>query len=117
MLSWILSFFKKTSTTNKEIPWEKLIPGEYVEVYLKSPEQVGIVSTTQSLTYQRLDQEDLATKKLKGFVVTQFSQGRKPFLIEFLEIDVVKKKGTGTQLVSYLLLREEIEKIKKLGDA
>lgn len=116
MLTWFKKIFSFIGSSDKRVSWENLVPGDYVRVYLKDPKQVGIISTTQSLTYQRLDNEDLTTKKIDGFIVRTKRVGIKPANIDTLEIDVVKRVGNKTKLVTYLLLREEIEYIKFIED-
>lgn len=119
MWTRLTSLFKRKQN-KRLVSWTDLSPGSFIRVYLKAPDQIGIIAKDgQSLTYQRLDAQDLETKILEGFVTKTYFTGRKPYLVEYLEIDVVKRRGLGTRLISYLLLREEIEHIEhieNLGD-
>lgn len=116
MFDWVKSLWapKKPFVSAFNQAWEDLCPGDFVRLYLKDPKTVGIISTTESLTYQRLDSEDLAKLTVDGFVVGKQHQGRHPYAIDLLELNVVKKRGNQTRLVSYLLLKEEISKIKHI---
>jgi hypothetical protein len=97
--------------------WDDLLSGDFVKVFLKDPKKVGIISDSQSLTYQRLDIEDIQRGYVEGFVVQKDVVGTKPAAIEMLEINVVKKHaGNNQRLISYLLLREEIEKLCLIED-
>jgi hypothetical protein len=113
LLSWLKSL---VSPPRASETWEELLPGDFVRLHLKDPKSVGIVSDTQSLTYQRLDDEDIRTRQIDGFVTRTEQQGIKPARIDTLEINVVKKRGNNTKLVTYLLLREEIERIIFIED-
>jgi len=113
MLSWLKSL---VSPPRASETWEELLPGDFVRLHLKDPKSVGIVSDTQSLTYQRLDEEDVRTCQIEGFVIRTDQQGIKPARIDTLEINVVKRQGSNTRLVTYLLLREEISKIIFIED-
>jgi hypothetical protein len=116
MLDWL----KKIVGSKKSEPqygWDDLLSGDFVKVFLKDPKKVGIISDSQSLTYQRLDLEDIQRGYVEGFVVQKETVGQKPALVELLEINVVKKHaGNNQRLISYLLLREEIEKLCLIED-
>ena len=117
MLSWLKGLIAVRES--KEIVWDSwddLLPGDFIRVSLKDPRDVGIISDTQSLTHQRLDDEDIRTRQIEGFVIRTNQQGIKPARIDTLEINVVKKQGTNTRLLTYLLLREEISKIIFMED-
>ncbi len=113
MWTWLKNIFSK-KTANKEIlAWEEVTSGDYVAVYLKDPETVGIAKEHRSMTFQRLDEEDIRTKKVIGYVIrTIKAEGN----IEGLEISVVKQHRGKTRLVDYLLLKEEIQEIRLLGE-
>lgn len=114
MFTWLKNIFqpKKTNAAT----WDDLLPGDFVRLNLKDPKQVGIISSTNNFTYQRLDDDDIRTKQIDGFVVRTERRGVKPVVLELLEINVVKKKGNNTRLVTYLLLREEIDSITFIED-
>lgn len=109
MLAWFKKLFTKKTT---EISWEELQPGDFIKIHLKNPKQVGIISGTHNMTYQRLDEEDLRTRQIDGFVICKTIHGVKPARFDTIELNVVKKRAANTQLVTYLLLREEIASIK-----
>lgn len=94
--------------------WNNLLTGDHVKIKLKDPASVGIVSTTESLTYQRLDNEDLKTLELEGYIIRKDVLGMQPVTIEFIEVNVIKKIGNKQKFVVYFLLKEEIEFIKFL---
>lgn len=115
MLNWFKKLFQSPNE-KQNVPWHNLLPGDYVRIRLKDPKSVGIISTTESLTHQRLDAEDIRTRQIDGFVVRTECHGIKPARIDMLELNVVKKKGITTKLVTYLLLREEIEYVNFIED-
>lgn len=110
-LKQFLNPFREPSYT-----WQSLVTGDYVRVFLKDPKKVGIISDTQTLTYQRLDSEDVQRGYVEGFVIRTEQLGNKPVVIETLELNVVKKTPHTQKLVTYLLLREEIEKMELIED-
>lgn len=114
MLEWLKSRFRKNKPEKQLLIWNELVPGDYVRVFLKDPEKVGIAKEHRSMTFQRLDSEDLKTMKLDGYVIQ--TKKTQPGSIETLEINVVKRRGLQTRLVVYLLLREEIANIEFLGE-
>lgn len=114
MLEWFKALFVKPSTPKIELAWKELLSGDHVRLSLKDPYSVGIISSPESMTFQRLDEEDVRTKSIEGFVIrtTKVQPGN----IDVLEINVVKRRGTNTRLVVYLLLKEEINSIETLGE-
>lgn len=114
MFKWLKSLFTK-SPKPKQFPqghvWEDLLVGDFVRVILKNPDKVGIDPSHRSMTFQRLDAEDLETRKVEGYVI---GTERRPGPIDTLMINVVKRRGGQTRLVVYTLLKEEIEYIKML---
>lgn len=122
MLNWLRKFFpsssSKSATTHQDdlLHWNELVSGDYICVHLKDPKQVGIISHTNNLTYQRLDADDIKTRKIYGFVIRTERQGVAPARIDYLELNAVKKQQGNQRLVTYFLLKEEIEKIEFIGE-
>lgn len=116
MFDWFRDLFadKKEKTTDDI--WSDLVPGDLICVKLKDPKSVGIINTNLSLTHQRLDAEDIEKLSVEGFVIGVTRHGTKPQNIDLLTLDVIKKRGTQTRLVSYILLREEVESIKHIKE-
>jgi len=109
MLSWLKSFFVSKSPS---VSWDEITTGDFVRLFLKDPKKTGIISGDDSrLVHQRLDKEDLETLKIEGFVVRKEVFGSKPANIDTIELSVVKHRPNAT-LVTYILLREEIENIE-----
>lgn len=115
MFTWLKNLFP-SKNAKSTYGWDDLLTGDFVRVSLKDPRKVGIISETQSLTYQRLDSEDVQRGYVEGFVIRKEQLGVKPANIEYLEINVVKKGANNQRLVSYLLLREEIENFQLIED-
>lgn len=67
-----------------------------------------------NLTYQRLDEEDIKTLVIEGYVIGKNVQGLYPTKIEFLELNVIKKTGSRQKFVVYMLLKEEIDRVVSL---
>lgn len=90
-----------------------MLSGDRVRIHLKDPKKFGIFDEFK-LTFQRLDEEDVRTKQIEGYVIRQ----RKitPGDFEILEISVIKKQGNRTRLIDYVLLQEEIERLELLGE-
>lgn len=119
-----LSFFQSSAaaTVGKdnlsfEKSWADLLTGDHVLLNLKSPDEVGIISINhqpQTLTYQRLDEEDIKTKKIVGYVIRKDKIGNYPTTIDFLEINVIKTHKNKKRFVVYWILKEEIESIVHL---
>lgn len=114
MFTWLKSVFFPEPLN--EVTWDDLVPGDFIKVYLKDPKQVGIISAGHNMTYQRLDEEDLRTRQIDGFVVCKTIYGTAPARFDTIELNVVKKRAANAQLVTYLLLREEIETIRFIED-
>lgn len=110
MLEWLKTLFAKKKP-QKTYGWDDLLSGDYVEISLKDPRSIGIISDP-SMTFQRLDADDLATLKIKGYVVA--TRLVNPGKVELLEIEVVKRRGSNTRLMTYTILREEVESLKLL---
>jgi hypothetical protein len=115
MWEWFRNLYKSREKNQAASdPWKDLLAGDRIRVVLKNPESVGIAPEHRSLTFQRLDAEDIASRKLEGYVIR--TQKIQPGPIETLEIQVVKNHSNRVRLTDYLLLREEIQKIEILGD-
>jgi len=115
MLDWLKNLFSSKNTSSN-YGWDDLLTGDFIRVFLKDPRKIGIISETQSLTYQRLDSQDVQRGYVEGFVIRKQQLGLKPTNIDFLELNVVKKDANNQRLLGYLLLREEIEKIELIED-
>jgi hypothetical protein len=119
----VLSIVKKwllganDTKSEKMVSVSDLVPGDFIRVFLKDPKEVGIISEVHSLSYQRLDEEDIRTRKVDGFFISADTRRPAPgAVLKLVEVNVVKRRGNQTKLVSYVFLGEEIEKIEFLGD-
>lgn len=95
--------------------WNSLLTGDYIQITIKDPKTVGIVANIhqpQTLTYQRLDAEDIATRKITGYLISKERFGTQPAIFECLKVNAIKKQRNKQKFVEYFLLKEEIENIK-----
>lgn len=127
MLDRLKSFFTKNHKTKEdnieklrvsllEETWQNLLPGDHVKIFLRDPKKYGIVTKEHmTTTFHRLDEEDVRTMILQGYVIRtrKFNPGN----FNVLEINVVKRDFGSTRLIEYTLMQDEIEKIQNLEKA
>lgn len=115
---WFKSFFtKREKEKTLDEVWKELLSGDHVLVSIKSPEKIGIITEIKSTTYQRLDEEDIRTLSLEGYVIRKDMRfSNPPAKLEFLEMSVLKKKNGRVTFVDYLLIKDEIDCITLLPE-
>lgn len=113
--SFFNSIFENVENKKKrhlDESWNNLVTGDHIKIKLKDPKKLGLLTNDIGLTFQRLDSEDLKSLELEGYFIRSFVKDMNPGKIEFIELDVIKQASNGRKkLISYLLLKEEIEKI------
>lgn len=74
MFTWFRTLFG--GTKKSQYAWKDMLSGDRVRIHLKDPKKFGIFDEFK-LTFQRLDEEDVRTKK----VMAQVSQNlnKKPY--------------------------------------
>ena len=119
IISWVKSLFKSKQPVNDDditAKWNDLLPGDHVILTLHDPRKVGIINSSEFLTYQRMDAEDILTLTLCGYVIRKDVRGVGAAKIELLEFNALKNKAGKMTFVQYLLLKEEIRKIRVIED-
>lgn len=95
--------------------WNGLLTGDHVQITIKDPRTVGIIANLhqpQTLTYQRLDEEDISTRTITGYIISKEKFGTQPAIVECLKVNAIKKQRNKQKFVEYFLLKEEIQSIK-----
>lgn len=106
---WIKSLFKNPAQLRDVLLG--LNEGDYVHLYFKKPNEIGIMDPT-SLSCIRFNPDEMNREFVKGIVNRVWKE--KSFSNSvFIEMTDVIQKGQATR--KYLFLEQEIKKVKKMA--
>lgn len=114
-MGFLSKIFRLKKSKSKLGELDKLCSGDFVFVKFKSPNEIGLVSTSHNLTLMRLNPEEAALREIKG-VVTYNNISPPPLKTRVIEVVTYSSPSMPGLERKMTFLEDEIEEIRKINE-